>query len=340
MQIYVARDGQHLGQFSVEEINRKLADGTLSLTDLGWHEGAAGWAPLSSIAGVALPAAPAMPMPPPPAPSSVPITPPPAPSPMPSPPPARPAQSTAGAAMVQQPVQNYKGMAVTSWILLGLTFVISLVPVLGCGSWLLAWPVAVATLIMAIIILTRGGKTQGIAILIASILLVPMTMVVSIASTALLGASVSEREKAQEKSLDAQAIAQAKEHFESVWVKHGDLWYAVNGGKLLAAKGITFEVLDHPPLTEADKLNQLEWSGVVDCRASASCARLLNSGGGWNQWETGLQLYAGDGVGLEHHEGTTSYQLEKRGGQWRIINPAFESARRPSPEQLPKEKPL
>lgn len=139
-------------------------------------------------------------------------------------------------------------------------------------------------------------------------------------------------------SLDAQAITQARQHFETIWVKHGDIWYAVNGGKLLAAKGISFEVRPHAPLTEADRLNQLEWSGVVDCRASASCAKLLNSKGGWNPWETGLQLYAGDGVGLEHHEGMTSYQIEKVAGHWRIISYAFESARRPSPEQLPKEK--
>ena len=70
MQIHVARNGQQLGQYSVEEVNRQLADGTLSPTDLGWHEGLAGWAPLSSIAGLTLPAAaasPAMPISPPPA---------------------------------------------------------------------------------------------------------------------------------------------------------------------------------------------------------------------------------------------------------------------------------
>ena len=108
--------------------------------------------------------------------------------------------------------QGVKGLVVTSWILLGVTFLISLVPVLGCGSWLLAWPVAIATLIMAIIILTRGEKTQGVAILIAAILIVPVTMVASIASTALLGASVSEHEKTQEKQIieNLRALSDAK----------------------------------------------------------------------------------------------------------------------------------
>lgn len=142
----------------------------------------------------------------------MPISPPPAPSPRPIAPPPRPATGHSVTSVAPQSGENVKGLVVTSWVLLGVTFVISLVPVLGCGSWLLAWPVAVATLVMAIIILTRGGKTQGIAILIASILIVPITMVASIASTALLGVTVSEHEKTQEKLIieNLHALADAK----------------------------------------------------------------------------------------------------------------------------------
>jgi len=207
MQIYVARNGQHLGQFSVEEVNRKLAEGTLSLTDLGWYEGAAGWAPLSSLADVALPAAPATPGPPPPAPS-----------PMPSAPPARPAQITAGAATSPQPVQSYKGMAVTSWILLGLTALLSIVPVLGFGAWLLALIVVPIAVILGIIILTRGGKTQGALILVTSVLVLPVfILVASLSSTLILGAAVSEREKTQEKQImeNLRALSDAK----AKWIK-------------------------------------------------------------------------------------------------------------------------
>jgi hypothetical protein len=52
MQIHVARDGKQLGVFSLEEINRQLAAGTLSLSDLAWYEGAAGWAGLATVPGV------------------------------------------------------------------------------------------------------------------------------------------------------------------------------------------------------------------------------------------------------------------------------------------------
>jgi hypothetical protein len=52
MQIHIARDGKPVGPFSLEEVNRQLAGGTLSLADQAWYEGAAGWAPLSSVPGV------------------------------------------------------------------------------------------------------------------------------------------------------------------------------------------------------------------------------------------------------------------------------------------------
>ena len=49
MQIHIARNGQAMGPFSLEEINRQLAAGTLSLSDQAWYEGAAGWAALSTV---------------------------------------------------------------------------------------------------------------------------------------------------------------------------------------------------------------------------------------------------------------------------------------------------
>lgn len=52
MQIHVARDGKELGIFSLEEINRQIAAGTLRLTDLAWYEGATAWTALSTVPGV------------------------------------------------------------------------------------------------------------------------------------------------------------------------------------------------------------------------------------------------------------------------------------------------
>ena len=52
MQIHIDRGGQRFGPYSVEEVKKYLADGTLLPSDLGWHDGAADWQPLPQIPGV------------------------------------------------------------------------------------------------------------------------------------------------------------------------------------------------------------------------------------------------------------------------------------------------
>jgi hypothetical protein len=190
MQIYVGKNGQQLGPFSLEEINRKLADGTFAGTDLAWHEGAAGWAPLSGVAGVVIPSAAPAPTPSP-APAPTPLQPAPAPA---------PAPVRSNAPIVQRPAAPrgpYKTLSLVSWVLLGLTFFVSFIPFLGCGSWLLAWPVAVAAIIMGIMVLTRGGTVQGILIILAGVLIVPLSFLGQFASLALFGGAVDRQQQTQ-----------------------------------------------------------------------------------------------------------------------------------------------
>lgn len=209
MQIFVGKNGQQLGPFSLEEINRKLADGTLAGTDLGWYEGAAGWAALSSIAGVVVPAL-------------VPATPAPTLTPTPTPAPVSPASAPAPAPvprattpMVQRPATapgGYKTLSLVSWILLGVTFLISFIPFLGCGTWILAWPVAVAAIIMGIIVLTRGGTVQGILIILAGVLIVPLTFLGQFASLAIFGGTVDRQQQTQVLG-NLRAIESAKSQY-------------------------------------------------------------------------------------------------------------------------------
>jgi hypothetical protein len=192
MQIYVGKNGQQLGPFSPEEVNRKLADGTFVGTDLAWYEGAAGWAPLSSVAGVVIPpaasVAPTVPTPGPgpvPAPTAAPV-----PAAIPSRPSAYPAQPVATGS------RSYKTLARVGWILLGVTLLISCIPILGCGAWILVWPVAIAAIILGIITMSRGGTGQGIGLIVAAIILVPLAAIVPIFSTALFG---DKQERGNEK---------------------------------------------------------------------------------------------------------------------------------------------
>ena len=55
MEIYLSQDGERIGPFSLEEVNRRLATGTLSPHDIGWSESSPGWKPLLSFAGVIVP---------------------------------------------------------------------------------------------------------------------------------------------------------------------------------------------------------------------------------------------------------------------------------------------
>src|SRR5438046_8365895 len=108
MQIYVGKNGQQLGPFSLEEVNRKLADGTFAGSDLAWYEGAAGWAPLSGVTGVVIPPAAAASPAPTPAPK-------PATAPAPVSPFAAPVRPNASIVQPAQPARSTKILALVSW---------------------------------------------------------------------------------------------------------------------------------------------------------------------------------------------------------------------------------
>ena len=52
MQIFIQHNGQQTGPFTVEQVRAGLANGTYQPSDMAWHEGAAGWLPLSTIPGI------------------------------------------------------------------------------------------------------------------------------------------------------------------------------------------------------------------------------------------------------------------------------------------------
>jgi len=108
--------------------------------------------------------------------------------------PAAPPPATA-----PQPAKGYTGFAVTSWILIILTCLFSIIPVIGFATWIFALVVVPLTLIFAIVILNRGGKGQGIFLIIASVILMPAFLFIApVVSTIVLGVKVSAQEKAEE----------------------------------------------------------------------------------------------------------------------------------------------
>ena len=46
MQIYITRNGQQLGPYSIDDVRSQLTKGALQSSDLAWHEGVTDWQPL------------------------------------------------------------------------------------------------------------------------------------------------------------------------------------------------------------------------------------------------------------------------------------------------------
>jgi hypothetical protein len=143
--------------------------------------------------------------------------------------------------------------------------------------------------------------------------------------------------KSQWSPLDGEAIGQAFEQVAAVWARRGDTtWYTINGTggsdsllprSLVEAKDLACRA-QREQLTEADKLNGVEWKGAVEFMASATRRKPLRPNAAWSDWESGLVLY---GIG----DGGSTYALEKRRGKWKIVKPAFDSLQLPSATDLP-----
>jgi hypothetical protein len=165
---------------------------------------------------------------------------------------------TPPATTAPQPVKKYTGFAVTSWILIILTCLFSIIPVIGFATWVFALIVVPLTVIFAIIILTRGGKAQGIFLLIASIILMPCFLLIApVVSTLVLGVTVSAQEQAQEKQIvgNLEKIAAAKSQWAEkssgaagTTVTLAELTQYLNGKEI---KTVVGEVYDPKPVGEA-----------------------------------------------------------------------------------------
>jgi hypothetical protein len=51
MKIHVARQGNRLGAFSLEDAKMRFQTGSLRANDLAWYEGAADWMPIAQVPG-------------------------------------------------------------------------------------------------------------------------------------------------------------------------------------------------------------------------------------------------------------------------------------------------
>lgn len=150
--IYIHKNEQQHGPYTEDQVRNFLYEGRFTSSDMGWTEGAADWKPIGEML------------------STTPNQPPPVP---PSKSPQLPAQQQPQ--MTTQPnPNNPKGLIIASWLMIGLTCLVSLIPGIGFATWLIAAPVLLVTFILGIVTLTKGGTLQGILILLTSLIAAPI----------------------------------------------------------------------------------------------------------------------------------------------------------------------
>lgn len=186
MTYYYSLDYKVLGPVTAEQLNDLYRAGTITLDTQIVPEGSREWTTYHTLnpresnlstlvpplAGVDVTAV--TPPPPPPAP------------PRRQPEPAAPPPPASGTS------RSYKGLVIASWILLAGIALVSLIPLIGFATWLIAVPIFIVTLILGIITLSRGGTRDGILILVATFVGVPLFIAIApILTTAILGAAAN-----------------------------------------------------------------------------------------------------------------------------------------------------
>ncbi|PYS45571.1 MAG: hypothetical protein DMF68_21930 [Acidobacteria bacterium] len=91
----------------------------------------------------------------------------------------------------------------------------------------------------------------------------------------------------QTSSLDNEAIAAVKEFWEQHTTKCGDSYFSSEDFRGIITqheyKGVSFVAKGSGPSTEADRLNGIEWNGVVQQRARL---QRDNHEGVWSDWKS------------------------------------------------------
>lgn len=89
--------------------------------------------------------------------------------------------------VVHQAPREFKGLVKTSWILIVVACLLAVIPFFGFASWFIAGPIFLATFIMSIMAMSRGGTTQGILLLLTSMFIAPLFVICAPFISSLLG---------------------------------------------------------------------------------------------------------------------------------------------------------
>lgn len=203
--IYLHHDDQQIGPFTEEKIRRYLEEGRIESTTLGWVEGS-DWKPIGEMLGLAAPA-PAQAPPPPPRPAT------------------QASQQQVPAyvapqAAPQNPQSDPKKLILASWLMIGVTCLVALIPGVGFLTWIIAFPVLLVTFILGILTLNKGRTLQGVSILLVSLIAAPVFLLVApiITTAGAVAASESSSGGSYSDSSSGEAVeGDLKTHIVGYW---------------------------------------------------------------------------------------------------------------------------
>lgn len=75
---------------------------------------------------------------------------------------------------MNEKVNELRSPIVASWILLFVTCLIAIIPFLGFFAWILGSVTILIALILGVVVIAKGGTWNGVFILLASLLVVPL----------------------------------------------------------------------------------------------------------------------------------------------------------------------
>jgi hypothetical protein len=109
------------------------------------------------------------------------------------------------------------GPVLASWVMIGVTCLVALIPGIGFLTWIIAAPILFITLVLGIVALNKGATTQGILILISSIIVAPAFLILApivttvIATGAAASAASTTKPTITESTLDTGSIPDVQE---------------------------------------------------------------------------------------------------------------------------------
>ena len=156
MSWYVHQNGATKGPFPEDELLDQIKQGSLPVDVLICQQGMSEWKPAIAVF-TSLPKLPSLP-----------------------PPPTTTTQvTTPQGAPVVQITSSPKSVITASWILIVLSCLGSMIPALGFAVWIIIVPVLLLTFIFGILAISRGSVLQGMLILGATLVVVPLFVLIA-----------------------------------------------------------------------------------------------------------------------------------------------------------------